>query len=280
MKRAPETLDSYELLMRDIRSTRLLTPDEVVELARRIERGDVEAKERMVESNLRLVAATARRYEGVGLPVADLIQEGTIGLIRAVEKFDYRRGWKFSTYASSWIRQSIQRAIYERARTIRIPVHMTQNAAKLRDAERALAQERGAEPSVEEVARRAGVPLDDALVLRRAMAPLTSLDKPLADDDRGTTIADLVPSSEAEEDLEPVFDRDRHEALDEALSVLSPRERRVLELRYGLWGERALGVHETALALREKRAAIERMEARALARLRAHDAMDALRRGT
>ena len=280
MRERPGALDSYELLMRDIRATTLLTKAEEVELARRVERGDTDAKARMVESNLRLVASIARRYQGVGLPVADLIQEGTIGLIRAVEKFDYRRGWKFSTYASFWIRQSIQRAVYERSRTIRIPVHMTQSASRLRDAERALAQEQGGEPSIEQVAARAGVPLDDALALRRATMPLASLDKPLADDAGGATLADLLPATQDDEAYETAVDQDREGALTEALSILSARERRVLELRYGLRGERALSVHETALASREKRSAIERLEARALARLRAHDAMDALRRAS
>ena len=274
--KARDPLDSFELLMRDIGATTLLSKDEEVELAKRVERGDMDAKTRMIESNLRLVASMAKRYTGTGLPVADLIQEGTIGLIRAVEKYDYRRGWKFSTYATFWIRQSINRAIAERSRTIRIPVHMTQHVTKLRQAEHALRQEQLGDPTVEEIAGRANVRIEDAMLLRTAMMPLTSLDKPIGDEERDGTVADVIPASDEDEAHERVVQRDRDEALTRAVAALPPRERRVVELRFGLRGERARTVHETAVALGEKRSAVERLEAAALERLRTPDAVGLL----
>ena len=274
--RSTSALDSLDLLMSDIGATTLLTAAEEIDLARRVERGDMDAKTRMVESNLRLVASLAKRYEGSDMPIGDLIQEGTIGLIRAVEKFDHRRGWKFSTYAVFWIRQSMQRALTDRSRAIRIPAHMTQNVRKLRDAEQRLRHERAHDPTLEEVASRAGVPIDDAMLLRTAMMPIASLDKPIASEDGGATLRDLLAGT-AEEAPEQLIERERESALTEALARLARRHRRVLELRYGLSGERPHTLQETGAALGVTREAARRLEVEALERLRAPDAVRLLR---
>ena len=240
---APRELDSLQLLLDDIGRTTLLTAAEEVALAKRIERGDYEAKQRMIESNLRLVVSIAKRYRNLGLPFADLIQEGSIGLVRAVEKFDYRRGFKFSTYAAWWIRQAIARGIADKSRTLRIPVHVDQKLRKLDGAGRRLSAELAREPTIEEVATAAGVAVEEAELLMRSAQPPVSLHKPVADGD-SSELGHLIPDERAESPFDAAARATTGELLDEALANLSYRERRILELRYGLGGNQALAAGE------------------------------------
>src|SRR5512144_1250277 len=228
------TTDSLQLFLKDIGKVRLLTAAEEVELAKRIERGDLDAKQKMVESNLRLVVSIAKNYRNQGLPFLDLIQEGTLGLMRAVDKFDWRRGYKFSTYATWWISQAVARGLADKARTIRMPVHMVERRQHLNRAERMLSMELGREPTLQEMAERAGLPLQQALAVEAAARTSTSLDQPLvAGEDGlfGDMIADAGPLPEGS--LDSTL---RDEALGEALALLGEREHTVIVLRFGLHG--------------------------------------------
>jgi RNA polymerase primary sigma factor len=235
---APDpTLDSLQLLLDGIAKTRLLTADEEVALAKRIERGDLAAKERMIEANLRLVVSIAKRYRNQGLPFLDLIQEGSIGLVRAVEKFDHRKGFKFSTYATWWIRQAISRAIADKSRTIRIPIHINNMLHKLDGAQRKLEAGGDRDVSIEEIAAVAGVDPEEAdLIMRMSQAPV-SLDKPVGDDTDAAEFGHLIPDAAAVSPFDAAVDRMTRDHLQEALANLSYRERRIVELRYGLGGE-------------------------------------------
>jgi RNA polymerase primary sigma factor len=229
----PETTtDALQLFLRDAGRHPLLTAAQEVELTKRIERGDANAKRTMIESNLRLVVSIAKRYRHQGLPFLDLIQEGTLGLIRAVEKFDWRRGFKFSTYATWWIGQAVARGLGDTARTIRMPVHIVERMQKLNRAERMLWMELGREPTLVEVAERAGLPLRQALEVEAAARASTSLDQPLGGRD-DALFGDLV-AGEGKLPEERVEDTLRKEALAEALALLNERARTVLVLRYGL----------------------------------------------
>ena len=234
---APDpTLDSLQLFLDGIAKTRLLTATEELELAKRIERGDLEAKTRMTEANLRLVVSIAKRYRNQGLPFMDLIQEGSIGLVRAVEKFDYRKGFKFSTYATWWIRQSISRAIADKGRTIRIPIHINQILQKLDGATRRLEAAADRDPTIEEIAAEADVDPEEAdFILSAARTPV-SLEKPVGDED-GAELGHLIPDEKADSPFDVAADNLTYRQLREALENLSYRERRVLEVRYGLFGE-------------------------------------------
>src|SRR5215208_6543723 len=189
----PELEDSLQLFFNEARKHPLLTAEEEVELAQRIEKGDLEAKDRMINSNLRLVISVARKYQGQGLPLGDLIQEGMLGLIRAVEKFDWRKGFKFSTYGTLWIRQAIGRGLANAGRTVRLPVHITARARKIADAEKRLAAELGREPTVEEVADRVDLPVDEVEDIRRADKGPASLDQGVGEDG-DTALGDLIPN--------------------------------------------------------------------------------------
>jgi RNA polymerase primary sigma factor len=236
---APEpTLDSLQLLLDGIAKTRLLTADEEIELAKRIERGDLAAKERMIEANMRLVVSIAKRYRNQGLPFLDLIQEGAIGLVRAVEKFDHRRGFKFSTYATWWIRQAISRAIADKARTIRIPIHINAVLQKLDGAQRKLESVGDRDPTVEEIADMAGVDPEEADVIMRAAQVPVSLERPIGEDGDAAELGHLLPDATAISPFEAAADAMTKDRLQEALENLSYRERRIVELRYGLDGER------------------------------------------
>jgi RNA polymerase primary sigma factor len=231
------TLDSLQLLLDGIAKTRLLTAEEEVALAKRIERGDLAAKERMIEANLRLVVSIAKRYRNQGLPFLDLIQEGSIGLVRAVEKFDWRRGYKFSTYATWWIRQAISRAIADKARTIRIPIHIDNVLKKLDGAQRKLEADGDREPTVEEIAALAGVDPEEADVIMRAAQAPVSLEKPVGEESDAAQLSELIPDRGSPSPFDVALEHLTHEGLREALENLSYRERRIVELRWGLGGE-------------------------------------------
>jgi RNA polymerase primary sigma factor len=244
---APDpTLDSLQQFLDGIAKTRLLTAAEEVALAKRIERGDLAAKERMIEANLRLVVSIAKRYRNQGLPFLDLIQEGSIGLVRAVEKFDHRKGFKFSTYATWWIRQAISRALSDKGRTIRIPIHIDNILKKLDGAQRRLQASGDREPSIEEVAAAAGVDPEEADLIMRAAQPLVSLDKPVGDDADAAQFGDLIEDDQAPSPFDLAAETLMQERLAEALENLSYRERRIIEMRYGLRNEQARTLDQVA----------------------------------
>ncbi|HEY6654958.1 MAG TPA: sigma-70 family RNA polymerase sigma factor, partial [Solirubrobacterales bacterium] len=221
------TTDSLQLFLKDIGKVRLLTAAEEVDLAKKIERGDLDAKQKMVESNLRLVVSIAKNYRNQGLPFLDLIQEGTLGLVRAAEKFDYRKGFKFSTYATWWIRQAIARALADKARTIRIPVHVVEKLNKIGRAERKLVTELGREPTPEEIAEVTGIEPEEVDSIKRSAQAPVSLEKPVGDEEE-SEFGQFIADERAESPFERAAELLTKEALKEALENLSYRERRVL----------------------------------------------------
>jgi len=266
-----QSFDSLQLFLDGIAKTRLLTAAEEVELAKRIERGDLAAKERMIEANLRLVVSIAKRYRNQGLPFMDLIQEGSIGLVRAVEKFDHRKGFKFSTYATWWIRQAISRGIADKSRTVRIPIHINNVLHKLDGVQRRLEAEGGdREPSVEEIAAEAGVDPEEAdLILRAAQAPV-SLEKPVGDDGDAAELGELIADEAAESPFEVAAERMTRDRLAEVLDNLSYRERRVIQLRWGLGDEQVRTLDEVGRIFgltRERTRQVEETALRKLASL-------------
>jgi RNA polymerase primary sigma factor len=253
----------------------LLTAAEEVDLAKRIERGDLEAKEQMINSNLRLVIANARRYQNLGLPLTDLIQEGVLGLIRATEKFDWRRGFKFSTYGTLWIRQSIQRALANSSRTIRIPVHIEQRQRKLIKTERELTHKLGREPTEEELASAAELELAEVIALREAPQATTSLDKPV-DEDGETALGDLL-QSDAPDPLDEVAEGEREHVVASALGELPEPERQVIQLRYGLSGGEEKSRDAVAKELGVSWQRVDNLERQALRHLEQSGHLEALR---
>ncbi len=272
---ALRTTDAMSLFLQEVRRYPLLTREEEIELAQRIERGDLRAKERMVNSNLRLVISNARKYQGHELPLLDLIQEGILGLIRAAEKFDWRKGYKFSTYATFWIRQAIQRALDNRARTIRIPVHLGQRERKIARAERELAARLGREPNDREIAEAAELRLADVIEAREAARVVTSLDRPIGEEE-DTSFGSLLPSSERgpEEEVDITL---RDDAIRRALERLPPRERAVVQLRYGVGGDDPTPLSETGRRLGISPDAVRRLERKALSELAESRELEALR---
>ncbi len=260
--------DTLQLFLKDIGKVPLLTAAQEVELAKRIERGEHEAKQAMVEANLRLVVSIAKRYRNQGLPFLDLIQEGTIGLVRAAEKFDYRKGFKFSTYATWWIRQAVARALADKARTIRMPVHVVEKLNKIVRTERALRAKLGRDPSAIEIGIELDLQPEEIDQIRRSAQTPVSLEKPVGDEDEsefGHFLTDEtapLPDEMAEETL-------RNEALRSILKSLSHRERRVLELRYGLDGEQPRTLDEVGRAFNVTRERIRQIENQGLKKLRA-----------
>jgi RNA polymerase primary sigma factor len=239
------SLDSLRLYLREIGKVPLLTADQEVYLAKRIERGDMRAKTQMTEANLRLVVSIAKGYLGRGLTFLDLIQEGSLGLIRAVEKFDYRKGYKFSTYATWWIRQAVTRAIADKARTIRIPVHMVEKLNKVVHIERQLVQRLGREPNAEEIAEELEITTEEVReILRMAQLPV-SLEKPIGEEEE-SSLGDFVPDDQAESPLDTTQLSLRREDIECALAALPERERQVIELRFGLNGEQPRTLEEVA----------------------------------
>jgi RNA polymerase primary sigma factor len=262
------SLDSLRLYLRSIGQVELLTAAQEVELAKRIERGDMLAKRQMVEANLRLVVSIAKGYLGRGLSFLDLIQEGSLGLIRAVEKFDYRRGYKFSTYATWWIRQAVTRAIADKARTIRIPVHMVEKLNRVAHVERQLVQSLGREPEPAEIAAELRWPLAEVRdILRVAQLPV-SLEKPVGDEDE-SELGDFVADDEVAEPFEEASEHLQREGVRKALDALPERERQVIELRYGLSGLEPLTLEEVGRTFGVTRERIRQIETNTLKKLRA-----------
>jgi RNA polymerase primary sigma factor len=260
------TTDSLQLFLKDIGKVRLLTAQEEVDLAKRIERGDLDAKQKMVESNLRLVVSIAKNYRNQGLPFLDLIQEGTLGLVRAAEKFDYRKGFKFSTYATWWIRQAIARALADKARTIRIPVHVVEKLNKIGRAERKLVTELGREPTPDEIAEVTGIEPEEVDSIKRSAQAPVSLEKPVGDEEE-SEFGQFIADEKAESPYDRAVDILTKEALREALENLSYRERRVLELRYGLGGEHPRTLDEVGRTFNVTRERIRQIENQSLKKL-------------
>jgi RNA polymerase primary sigma factor len=261
------SLDSLRLYLRSIGQVDLLTAAQEVELAKRIERGDMLAKRQMVEANLRLVVSIAKGYLGRGLSFLDLIQEGSLGLIRAVEKFDYRRGYKFSTYATWWIRQAVTRAIADKARTIRIPVHMVEKLNRVAHVERQLVQSLGREPEPEEIAAELRWPLDEVRDILRVSQLPVSLEKPVGDEDE-SELGDFVADEEVAEPFEEASEHLQREGVRKALDSLPERERQVIELRYGLSGLEPLTLEEVGRTFGVTRERIRQIETNTLKKLR------------
>jgi RNA polymerase primary sigma factor len=261
------TTDALQLFFKDIGKVRLLTAREEVGLAKRIERGDLAAKHKMVESNLRLVVSISKRYRNQGLPFLDLIQEGTIGLVRAVEKFDYRKGFKFSTYATWWIRQALARALADKARTIRLPVNVVEKVNKIARAERSLVTTLGHEPTSEETSDLvAGITPDEIEAIKHLSREPISLEKPIGDED-GAEFGQLIADERSESPYELAVIALTNAALHEALEGLSYRERRVLELRYGLDGQHPSTLDEIGHRFNVTRERIRQIENHSLKKL-------------
>jgi RNA polymerase primary sigma factor len=272
---AHATTDALQLFLNEVGRYPLLTAKEEVELAKRIERGDREAKDRMINSNLRLVVSIAKKYQGHGLSLLDLIQEGIIGLIRAVEKFDWRRGYKFSTYATWWIRQAVQRGVANKAREIRIPVHIVEREQKIARAERELTAKLGRAPEDPEVAKAAKLPLKQVREVREAARAVTSLDRPMADSE--TSLGELMADEEAGPEEEVTVSLDM-EVLRRAVAELPERERNVVKLRYGLNGDiEPVSLEEIGRRLGITRERVRQIEADALERLAVQREIEALR---
>jgi RNA polymerase primary sigma factor len=272
---AQQTTDAMSLFLQEVRRYPLLTREQEVELAKRVERGDLAAKEQLVNSNLRLVISNARKFQGHDMPLLDLIQEGILGLIRAAEKFDWRKGYKFSTYATFWIRQALQRALDNRSRTIRIPVHLGQRERKIGRVQRELAAQLGRDPTDEEVARAAELSPDDVREARDTARVVTSLDRPVGEQEE-TALGALLPSGERgpEEEVDISL---REDALRRAVDSLPEREREVVRLRYGINGDDPTPLSETGRRLGISQDAVRKLERRALTELAQHRELEALR---
>ena len=272
------TVDSLRLYLRSIGRVELLTAEQEVELAKRIERGDDSAKQHMVEANLRLVVSIAKNHVGRGLTLLDLIQEGSLGLIRAVEKFDYRRGYKFSTYATWWIRQAVSRAVADKARTIRIPVHMVERLNTITNMERQLVQKLGREPEPHEIASELKWPVAEVRELMRFSQQPVSLEKSVGDQEDSELI-DLVEDKTAESPDEAAAESIQRETVWRALSMLSDRDRKVIEMRYGLDGRKPATLDEVATELGLTRERVRQIEHSSLKQLKRLPEAIALRNG-
>jgi RNA polymerase primary sigma factor len=272
---ATATTDALQLFLNEIRRYPLLTATEEIELAKRIEQGDLDAKERMINSNLRLVVSIAKKYQGQELSLLDLIQEGIFGLIRAAEKFDWRKGYKFSTYATFWIRQAIQRGLANKARTIRIPVHIGQRERKIVRAERELSARLGREPSDAEIAAAAELPLSQVEEVREAARTVTSLDRPVGEEG-DTALRDLLEgdSPPVDQEVELILSE---ELLRRTVDELPETERHVIQLRYGIDGEDPQPLRETGRRLGLSAERVRQLESKALKRLAMRRELEALR---
>jgi RNA polymerase primary sigma factor len=260
------SLDSLRLYLRSIGRVQLLTAEREVALAKRIERGDLEAKQEMVEANLRLVVSIAKGYLGRGLSFLDLIQEGSLGLIRAVEKFDYRRGYKFSTYATWWIRQAVTRAIADKGRTIRIPVHMVEKLNKVVHVERQLVQSLGREPTPSEIAAELECTVREVREIQRMALQPVSLEKPIGEEEE-SELGDFVEDETAVSPFDQASENLRRENVRRALDALPQREREVIEMRFGLTGARPFTLEEVGRAFNVTRERIRQIENHTLKKL-------------
>src|ERR1700749_2657729 len=274
--RGTGSLESLELFLRKARVHPLLTAAEEIELAKRIERGDLAAKERMINANLRLVVSQARRYQGHGLPMEDLVQEGMLGLIRAVEKFDWRRGFKFSTYGTLWIRQALQRGLQNHGRTLRLPVHVAQRQPKVRKVESELSTKLGREPTDEEIAAEAKLDVDEVAELRELTRGLTSLDQPVGEDGEAA-VGDRL-ASDRPEPVEEVEQAERQELISGAVARLPEAERNVIRLRFGLGGNEPLNLRQRGIELGIPLSKARELEQQGLSRLAMSTDLEELRR--
>ncbi len=272
---AAATTDALQLFLNEIRRYPLLTAAEEIELAKRIEQGDLEAKERMINSNLRLVVSIAKKYQGQELSLLDLIQEGIFGLIRAAEKFDWRKGYKFSTYATFWVRQAIQRGLANKARTIRIPVHIGQRERKIARAERELQAKHGHEPTDEEIAEAADLPLVQVQEVREAARTVTSLDRPVGEEG-DTALGDLLEGADAPVDQEVEVSLSE-QLLRRTIEELPEVERKVIRIRYGINGDDPQPLRETGRRLGLSAERVRQLESKALKRLATRRELEALR---
>jgi RNA polymerase primary sigma factor len=260
------TMDPLQLFLNKIGTVDLLTAEEEVELAKRIERGDLAAKQDMIDANLRLVVSIAKKYRNQGLPFLDLIQEGALGLVRAVEKFDYRKGFKLSSYATWWIRKAITKALADKARTIRLPVSVVEKLNKIGRAEKELTAKHGRDPSPEELAEVTGISPQQIIDLKKQTQAPISLEKPIGDDEE-SEFGQFVADSNAEDPYKAAVEGVTRELVREALARLSYRERRVLELRYGLNGEEPHTLEEVGHVFNVSRERIRQIENRTLSKL-------------
>jgi RNA polymerase primary sigma factor len=266
-EREPASTDSLQRYFEEIASVPLLTAAEEVELAKRIERGDIAAKQQMLSANLRLVVANAKRYRGLGLPFLDLIQEGSVGLNRAVEKFDWRRGFKFSTYATWWVRQSVQRAVANQANTIRVPVHVLERSRKLLKAQKELAAELGREPTPEEVMAKTGLSETHYTQSLDVMVKPLSLNQLIGDEEE-TELGSFVTDTDSPDPVETAEQSDRSDRLHKALSSLSERESQIIKMRFGLDGWKPMSLEEIGRDLAITRERVRQLEQAALNKLK------------
>jgi len=268
--------DPVKIHLREIGRIPLLTPDEEVELANRIAEGDEAARERLITANMRLVVSIAKHYVGRGMPLLDLIQEGYSGLIKAVEKFDHTKGYKFSTYATWWIRQSITRSIADQARTIRIPVHMVERISRVKKMQTKLLHDRGQEPSVDDLARELNMPVDKVQEVMRIAQDPVSLEAPVGEEE-DSNLGDFIPDDDAPAPIDTAMKSVFKDELNKALNTLPEREREVLKFRYGVGYDRAHTLEEVGRQFRVTRERIRQIEAKALRKLRSQSKSKSLK---
>lgn len=259
--------DLVKLYLQEIGKVSLLTRDEEVKLARRVARGDKEARKQLALANLRLVVSIAKKHQGSGLSLLDLIQEGNIGLMRAIEKFDYRKGYKFSTYATWWIRQAISRAIADKARTIRIPTHVLELMRRIYKAEEEYVQECGEPPTIQDLSKMLGVPIEEVERVKKISPYTRSFEEPIGDEEEGSVLGDFIGRTKSSP-LKEAFKQIKDEELRRAISSLPERERKVLELRFGLSGQQPLTLEEVGKEFNLSRERIRQIEKEAIDRLR------------
>ena len=264
---AMETDSNLKLYLREISKTPLLTPEQEVELAGKIKRGDKDARTQMINANLRLVVKIAQDYSGYGLPLSDLISEGNIGLMKAVERFDPEKGGKLSTYAAWWIKQSIKRALANQSKTIRLPVHMVDKIAKMRRISTMLAEVLGREPTDEELAEEVGLPRRKLAMLKQASQRPTSLDAPV-NEGEATQYGEIIGDDRAENPLDALADKNLHGELDDLLDILDQRERRIIDERFGLNGKKPMTLEEVGREFGVTRERIRQLQNVALTKMR------------